>query len=188
MGSGSAVGQGRTPEPSARFATAPRLGLNWPLAGSRSPGLAGPWGRSGLPVGAACQAGPCSVPMRWGLALTDGLHGDIEQPEAGAQRVHLGDVQPVGAPELTLVHAAGVRVPGVLHARPHLAGLGPADESTGQSVPGCRATAVLRAEKLSPTQQTQPGRGAKAPDPWPPSATQLRPWPGRSFSAGWDRV
>lgn len=35
-----------------------------------------------------------------GWGLTDGLHGDVEEAEAGAQGVHLGDVQAVGAPEL----------------------------------------------------------------------------------------
>lgn len=35
-----------------------------------------------------------------GQGLTDGLHGDIEEAEAGSQRVNLSDVQAVGAPEL----------------------------------------------------------------------------------------
>lgn len=63
--------------------------------------------------------------------LTDGLHGDVEEAEAGAQWVHLGDVQAVGAPELRPMDSAGARAGQILQARPHMPVLVPADGEAG---------------------------------------------------------
>lgn len=63
--------------------------------------------------------------------LTDGLHGDVQEAEAGAQRVDLRHVHAVGTPELGLGDGAGERVGRVLGAKSHIVGWRPASTIAG---------------------------------------------------------